>query len=382
MAFLARSLGRSASFLARRGPLITPVRQFSATPLSFMPEDPTIPDPPRDPRPEDLPPVAEYSPDLLSSEERARYDMLSPEERQEFDEENRLLVAEYNDPQKRAAMFSELDREAMDIDKSNPLSFNKRRLKNGGLWAEDETDEFCIVEDGDEDFNDDEMTSMAYAQLEEHRDIREYTRIAAWDMPFLSQLAQPFTLPHESHILRFRYTTYMGEQHPAEPKVVVELSSKDLTPKYLTEAQRQTFLKLVGVRYNPQTDIVRMSCEKFALRAQNKRYLGDTIKALIKEAKEGDAFTDIPLDVRHHKPKVTRRFPESWAMTPQRKKQLEARRIERLAERQAFVDGNKVVLHAARTLPSLNPPLKAKATEEREKVAVKLGAKAQKRKLR
>ncbi|PYI12271.1 37S ribosomal protein Rsm24 [Aspergillus sclerotiicarbonarius CBS 121057] len=382
MASLAWSLGRSASFLARRGPLIAPVRRFSATPLSFMPEDPPVPDPPKDPRPEDLPPVAEYSPDLLSAEDRARYNMLSPEERQEFDEENRLLVAEYNDPRKRAAMFSELDQQALDIDREAPVRFVDQRLKTPGLWAEDEPDEFSLVEDEDEDFNDDEMTSMAYAQLEEHRDIREYTRIAAWDMPLLSQLAQPFTLPHESHILRFRYTTYMGEQHPAEPKVVVELSSKDLTPKYLTEAQRQTFLKLVGVRYNPQTDIVRMSCEKFSLRAQNKRYLGDTIKALIKEAKEGDSFADVGLDVRHHKPKVSHRFPESWAMTPERKKQLEARRAERQRQQQELVDGNKVVLQAALTLPSLNPALNAKATEEREKVAVKVGARAQKKRVR
>jgi small subunit ribosomal protein S35 len=82
----------------------------------------------------------------------------------------------------------------------------------------------------------------------------------------------------------------MGEQHPAEPKVVMELASQDLTPKYLTEAQRQTFLKLAGTRYNPQTDIVRMSSEKYGSRAQNKRYLADLVNSLIKEAKEGDSF--------------------------------------------------------------------------------------------
>ncbi|RAL01170.1 mitochondrial 37S ribosomal protein mS35 [Aspergillus ibericus CBS 121593] len=382
MASLARSLGRSASFLARRGPFIAPIRRFSATPLSFMPEDPPARDSPKDPRPEDLPPMPEYSPDLLSAEDRARYDALTPGQRHRFDEVNRRIVADYNDPVKRAAMFSELDQQAQDIDREAPVRFVDQRMRSPGLWAEDEPDEFSHVEDGDDDFNDDEMTTVAHAQLEEHREIREYTRIAAWDMPLLSELAQPFTLPPESHILRFRYTTYMGEQHPAEPKVVVELSSKDLTPKYLTEAQRQTFLKLVGVRYNPQTDIVRMSCEKFHHRAQNKRYLGDTIKALIKEAKEGDSFTDVPLDVRHHKPKVSHRFPESWVMTPERKKQLEARRAERQRQEQEQVDGNRVVLQASRTLPSLNPALNAKATEDREKVAVKVGVKAQRKRVR
>lgn len=174
----------------------------------------------------------------------------------------------------------------------------------------------------------------------------------------------------------------MGEQHPAEPKVVVELASRDLTPKYLTEAQRQTFLKLVGTRYNPQTDTVKMSTEQFGSRAQNKRYLADVVNSLINEAKTGDAYTDIPLDLRHHKPKTRIQFPESWNMTEERRQQLAARRAERLnAEkaRAAIVDGNKVVSHAVQALPEFNPALKAQAAEERERVAVKVGARSSKK---
>jgi small subunit ribosomal protein S35 len=169
----------------------------------------------------------------------------------------------------------------------------------------------------------------------------------------------------------------MGEQHPAEPKVVVELASRDLTPKYLTEAQRQTFLKLAGTRYNPQTDIIRMSSEKFGSRAQNKRYLADVVNSMIKEAKEGDSFADIPLDLRHHKQKTRLQFPESWNMTEARRNQLAARRKERLAAeetRAALVDGNSIVSDAIKALPSLNPALQAKAADERERVAVKVGA--------
>jgi small subunit ribosomal protein S35 len=177
----------------------------------------------------------------------------------------------------------------------------------------------------------------------------------------------------------------MGEQHPAEPKVVVELASRDLTPKYLTEAQRQTFLKLVGTRYNPQTDIVKMSTEQFGSRAQNKRYLADVINSLIHEAKTGDSYADIPLDLRHHKPKTRIQFPEAWNMTEERRQQLAARRAERLnAEkaRAAIVDGNKVVSHAVQALPEFNPALKAAAAEERERVAVKVGARSGKKSAR
>ncbi|KAL5689527.1 hypothetical protein EMGR_008746 [Emarellia grisea] len=383
MAFVARYLGRTAFSVTRRGPTALQSRPFSVTPFKFVPEDPPIA---KGPSPEDeLPDVPEYSPDLLSKEERSMYEMLSPEEREAFDAEQRRMIEEFNDPQVRAAKFAEIEKSVRDIEKEVGLRFEDVPDRSRGFWAEEEDDEFGLVEDADDDFHDDEITSMAHAEVELHREIREYARIAAWDMPLLSKLAKPFTLPPETHILRFRYTTYMGEQHPAESKVVVELASKDLVPKYLSEKQRQTFLKLVGTRYNPDTDIVRMSCEKFTTRAQNKRYLGDIVNTLIKEAKEGDSFEDIPLDLRHHKPKTQLRFPEEWAMTEQRRKQLEATRRERQLNeqtRRAVVDGNAIVAQATLSLPSLNPALSARATEEREKVAVKVGAKGLKKRVR
>lgn len=83
--------------------------------------------------------------------------------------------------------------------------------------------------------------------------------------------------------LRFRYTTYMGEQHPAEKKVVLEFSPADM-PR-LTKVQTEKLRKLAGVRYNPETDVIKMSCEMFETQAQNKRYLGDVVQSLLKEAR-------------------------------------------------------------------------------------------------
>ncbi|KAJ5744385.1 hypothetical protein N7533_009255 [Penicillium manginii] len=381
MACTARALTRSTRSLAYRGPGFFATRSFSTSPFRFVQEDPVMPPPPKELRAEDYPPVPEYSPDLLSKEERSMYDMMSPEERAEFDAENRRAVADFNDLDKRAAVFAELEKSVNQIEKEHDLRFEDVRDKSRGFWAEDESDELALVEDGDEEINDDEITSTAHAQMELQRELREYARITAWDMPMLSKLAKPFNLPSENQILRFRYTSYMGEQHPAEPKVVVELASQDLTPKHLTEAQRQTFLKLAGTRYNPQTDVVRISCEQFGSSAQNKRYLADLVNTLIKEAKQGDAFADVPLDLRHHKPKIRPRFPDSWNMTEARRQQLAARRAERISaakEREA-VDGNSIVAQAIQSLPSLNPALKAQATEERERVAVKVGARVSKK---
>lgn len=38
----------------------------------------------------------------------------------------------------------------------------------------------------DEDFGEDDISSMAHKQLDEHRERREFLRIAAWEMPLLS----------------------------------------------------------------------------------------------------------------------------------------------------------------------------------------------------
>lgn len=88
--------------------------------------------------------------------------------------------------------------------------------------------------------------------------------------------------------LRFRYTTYMGEHHPAEKKVVLEFSPGDMPD--LTPIQREKLKKLVGPRYNPEKDIVRMNCEMYETQAQNKRYLGDLVDTLLKEARVCIAF--------------------------------------------------------------------------------------------
>lgn len=130
--------------------------------------------------------MPEYSPDLLNKEERSMYDMMSPEERAEFDAENRRLVAEFNDVEKRREAFAELDRSVNQIDKEEDIRFEDVRTKQKGFWAKDDPDELAQVEDGDEEINDDEITSMAHAEMELHREMREYARIAAWDMPMLS----------------------------------------------------------------------------------------------------------------------------------------------------------------------------------------------------
>ena len=149
----------------------------------------------------------------------------------------------------------------------------------------------------------------------------------------------------------------MGETHPASKKVVLEFCPSDLSSQ-LTPPQRLKLIKLVGVRYNPQKDLVKMSSEMFETQAQNKRYLGDLVDTLIAEAKnEEDMFEDVPVDFRHVKWKNKPKFPESWKLTAQKRAQLEADR-ERMsiAERERIedgrlVDGMKLIEAAIRAAP-------------------------------
>lgn len=167
-------------------------------------------------------------------------------------------------------------------------------------------------------FEFDDLPPLGHMQLHEHRVQREYNRIAAYDLPQLGKYATPYNPPADTDILRFKYTSYMGEKHPGEAKVVVSFQSKDLG---LDDASLHKFRLLCGTRYNPTTDEVKMSCSRYPEQAQNKRFLGQTIRDLLTNARDkSDTFEDIPLDYRHAEAKIRRnkpiypnhQFPKEW----------------------------------------------------------------------
>jgi small subunit ribosomal protein S35 len=167
----------------------------------------------------------------------------------------------------------------------------------------------------------------------------------------LTDLAKPFELPNKNQLLRFRYTTYMGEDHPAQDKVVVQFCPDDVPD--LEEWQRNKLIKLCGTRYNPELNVVKMSSESFDTQMQNKRYLTDVINTLIKEAKDAtDTFEDVPFDFRHHKVKPRYEFPKEWIMTPERKEALEQGRLQAKVEeigakeQGRLLDGTAIIQNA------------------------------------
>ncbi|KAK4100020.1 mitochondrial ribosomal protein [Parathielavia hyrcaniae] len=269
------------------------------------------------------------------------------------DEERRLAQRMLEDWNKvPPAEQQDIEQLAQDVTKEAAQLRRPVFVKRDSFWHVDEPDQDLITDEvGEDDFEEDDIMAMAHAKLEEHREFREYARIAVWEMPLLSKMAKPFEPPTEAEVLRFRYTTYMGEFHPADRKVVVEFCPKDLPD--LSEAQQLKLKKLAGSRYNPERDIIKMSCERFEHQAQNKRYLGDLVNKLIETAKDPtDMFEDIPLDTRHHKFKPQIKFPKEWYLTEERRKELEGQRKQALLldgqkrTEGALIDGVEVIQHA------------------------------------
>ncbi|KZF19588.1 hypothetical protein L228DRAFT_263462 [Xylona heveae TC161] len=314
--------------------------------------------------------------DSLDPTIRNVYDSLSPQEQKEFEASSSGLKQHMRKPAVRDRLERAVGEASHYVDVNEPREYIVFAREQQGLLAmgEPEPEDFGA----DDEFAHDDISSHAHGDLEQHREMREYARIAAWEMPLLSKLAKPFVPPAKDEPLRFRYTTYMGESHPAENKVVVEFCTKDLPN--LSETQRSKLIKIVGVRYNPDTDIVKISCEMFESQAQNKRYLLDVVDDIIKEAKDPkDTFADIPFDFRHHKPKRQFRFPKEWLMTPERQQQLLAKRQQALlAETQrekegTLLDGVKVIdralARAAFSQPQQTPQLQTVAVPAGKKAA-------------
>lgn len=82
------------------------------------------------------------------------------------------------------SMLRDIDSDVSVMERQIPIRFTEAIRARKGFWAKAEDDDHAQVPD--EKYEDDAITSMAHAELEEHRELREYARIVAWDMPSLA----------------------------------------------------------------------------------------------------------------------------------------------------------------------------------------------------
>lgn len=168
----------------------TILRQFSSLPARYAGKEPTSSAP--DFEQDDLQkPKVPYTVADLDPEERADYETMSKEEQAKYlaiqnhvkavmeTEEMGEITDEYA---KKVAV--QIDREGRTPNFLQARNLDKLRNE---FWADDEDDEFGQTPDNDDDMDDSYITTIAENELELHREIREYQRIAAWDLPLLSR---------------------------------------------------------------------------------------------------------------------------------------------------------------------------------------------------
>ena len=89
--------------------------------------------------------------------------------------------------------------------------------------------------------------------------------------------------------LRFQTTSYgrfvlPPYVSPGEHRVIVKVALSAIP--FENEVEKEIFLDIVGVRYNPKKGDLQLSSEKFASRIENKRYLVDMIERIVLNARK------------------------------------------------------------------------------------------------
>ena len=140
-------------------------------------------------------PAQPYTVADLDPNERAHYETLSKQDQTQYMAVQNHVKAVMESDEIQNMSEDQARIVAREIDRSgiNPNFLEERNLQalKDGYWQEDEDDEFGVVPDDDDDFSEDLITSVAESELEVHREIREYTRIAAWELPGLLRKFSP-----------------------------------------------------------------------------------------------------------------------------------------------------------------------------------------------
>jgi small subunit ribosomal protein S35 len=83
----------------------------------------------------------------------------------------------------------------LETDDDFHIPEDDKRKVAAGFWAEGEESM-----GQDEDYYGDDLTSHGHGELQQHRQLREYNRLAAWEMPLLNRTSCPYITLDPTHI--------------------------------------------------------------------------------------------------------------------------------------------------------------------------------------
>lgn len=120
----------------------------------------------------------------LDPDERSAYTTLSPEEREQWREEAQQMHDHMTSPEVESELQGEVSQAAYETSAEVPQTESTMPRIKPGFFAMGELEEQDSGEDPE--YQSDDLTSLGHGELEQHREMRHYARIAAWEMPLLS----------------------------------------------------------------------------------------------------------------------------------------------------------------------------------------------------
>ena len=148
----------------------------------------------------------------LAQEERNIYESLPPSEQEEWREEARLIHEYMAQPDVASELTGEVSKLANEFLEEMPRRDPDLPRIKPGLLAMGEDDEQAVGEDPE--FEGDDITSLAHGELEQHREMRQYARIAVWEMPLLYSTLNPSTQSQTRFPPLLFHIWYMAELTP------------------------------------------------------------------------------------------------------------------------------------------------------------------------
>jgi small subunit ribosomal protein S35 len=184
----------------------------------------------------------------LSRDDQAAYTGLSPSDREKMEKVDAALRDEFaNDSRTHRELEDQISAELEHLELQFPPAPVERPRREQGFFSMGEKEDIGPDED---DFQGDDISSLGHAELEQTREIREYARLAGWEMPLLASMLNPSSSDLATLILTSPQISQNLLHHPQQPHPFVSAIqptwANNIPPneKSLSNSTLKTFLSI------------------------------------------------------------------------------------------------------------------------------------------
>lgn len=185
---------RQPQFASSSSVQLHPFRSFSSTTSRCADKD----DAPSDDADSGAPYFNQKFFETLDRDDRQDYRTLSSKDRKRMEQVAQSLNEELfsRDSRTTREIQEMVDRIADEVAEEFPDAPVERQPRNDGFFAMGEEREDTGPDD---EFQEDDISSIAHGELDQHREIREYARLAGWEMPLLASTCFPHAVIRYNH---------------------------------------------------------------------------------------------------------------------------------------------------------------------------------------